>query len=153
MTSGVYKRTKFHRNKSHFKKGQQAWNKGLVGYKKGKENSNWKGGRPKCIDCGKPLVAYSAKKCTYIELILYTFLKDKKIKFEKQKLIGRFLVDAYIPSKNLVIEVDGKYWHNLDRVKKKDKAENAYLLKCGYNLLRIDEDAMLNGDFKLNICL
>jgi len=30
---------------------------------------------------------------------------------------------------------------------KKDKAENAYLKKCGYNLLRLSETEINNGDF------
>jgi len=42
----------------------------------------------------------------------------------------------FMPSLNLIIEADGDYWHKLDRIKKKDKAENAYLKKCGFNLMR-----------------
>lgn len=30
---------------------------------KGKNNSNWKGGKPKCINCGKELSGYGAKRC------------------------------------------------------------------------------------------
>jgi very-short-patch-repair endonuclease len=41
---------------------------------------------------------------------------------------------------NLIIEVDGSYWHSLEKVKKKDKAENAYLQKCGYKVIRIPEE-------------
>lgn len=29
----------------------------------GMRNFNWKGGKPKCIDCGKETVSYEAKKC------------------------------------------------------------------------------------------
>ena len=60
---------------------------------------------------------------------------------------GKFLVDVYIPSLNLIIEADGDYWHSLDRVIKKDKAENAYLKKCGYNFLRLSEMEINNTDF------
>ena len=31
---------------------------------------------------------------------------------------------------------------------KKDKAENAYLTKCGYNLLRLSEKEINDGSFK-----
>lgn len=80
------------------------------------------------------------KKPTSIEKKLYEEIKNKGLVFEKQKLINnKFLVDAFVPSLNLVIEADGAYWHSLDRVKQKDKAENAYLLKCGFNLLRLSE--------------
>lgn len=77
------------------------------------------------------------KEPTSIEKKLYNELKRKGLLFETQKLInGKFLVDAYIPSLNLIIEADGDYWHSLERVIKKDKAENAYLTKCGYKLVR-----------------
>lgn len=89
------------------------------------------------------------KQPTSIEKIVYDYLVLKDIIFEKQKLInGKFLVDAYIPSLNLIVEADGNYWHTLDRVLKKDKAENAYLRKCGYKLLRLTEEEIKNGKFK-----
>lgn len=86
---------------------------------------------------------------TSIELKVYEVLKDMGILFETQKLInGRFCVDAYIPSLNLVVEVDGGYWHSLPKIIKKDKAENAYLTKCGYNLIRLTEEDINSGSFK-----
>lgn len=30
----------------------------------------------------------------------------------------------------------------------KDKAENAYLTKCGYNLIRLTEEEINSGEFK-----
>jgi len=91
----------------------------------------------------------NSKEPTSIERTLYNYLLLKGILFEKQKLInGKFIVDAYIPSLNLVIEADGNYWHSLDRVKNKDKAENAYLTKCGFNLIRLSETEINNGSFK-----
>ena len=93
------------------------------------------------------------KEPTSIEKIVYDELKKRGLVFEKQKLInGKFLVDAYIPSLNLIIEADGDYWHSLDRVRKKDKAENAYLTKCNYKLLRLSEREINDGSFinKLN---
>jgi len=95
---------------------------------------------------------FKSKQPTSIEKKVYDELKACHLLFEKQKLInGKFLVDAYIPSLNLVIEADGNYWHSLDRVVKKDKAENAYLTKCGYNLLRLSETEINNGSFKERI--
>lgn len=82
----------------------------------------------------------SQRKITSIEKILYSLLEKTGLFFERQKIInGKFLVDAYVPKLKLVIEVDGNYWHSLDRIVKKDKAENAYLTKCGYRILRISE--------------
>lgn len=86
---------------------------------------------------------------TSIEKTVYQELKLRGLLFEKQKLInGRFLVDAYIPSLNLVIECDGNYWHSLPKTVKRDKTKNAYLKKCGYNLIRLSETEINNGDFK-----
>lgn len=50
---------------------------------------------------------------TYAERVLYSFLTGK-IDFEFQKIIYTdnkhfFIADFYIPSKNLIIELDGEY--------------------------------------------
>lgn len=85
---------------------------------------------------------------TSIEKKLYDELKKKRLLFEKQKLInGKFLVDAYIPSLNMIIEADGAYWHSLEKIIKKDKSENSYLKKCGYKLIRLSENEINNGNF------
>lgn len=89
---------------------------------------------------------------TSIEVKVYKELKAKGFLFEKQKIInGKFIVDAYIPSLNLVIEADGVYWHSLPKVIARDKAKNAYLTKCGYNLLRLTETEINSGQFKERI--
>ena len=94
------------------------------------------------------LVQQTSSTPTSIERKVYEELQKRGLLFEKQKLInGKFLVDAYIPSLNLVIEVDGNYWHSLERVVKKDRAENAYLTKCGFNLLRLSETEVNSGKF------
>lgn len=90
----------------------------------------------------------SEKYPTSIEEEVYNFLKNKGILHEKQKIInGKFCVDVFIPAVNLVIEVDGDYWHSLDRVRKKDKAENSYLMACGFDVLRISEKEVNSGVF------
>ena len=90
----------------------------------------------------------TSKKPTSIEKKVYEELKKRGLLFERQYLVnGKFLVDAYIPSLNLIIEADGKYWHSLEKTVKKDKKENAYLTKCGYTLLRLPETEINNGNF------
>lgn len=60
---------------------------------------------------------------TYAERVLYSFLTGK-IDFEFQKIIYTdnkkhfFIADFYIPSKNLIIELDGEYH---DNIKQQDK--------------------------------
>ena len=135
---------------------------------RGINNTSYKGGKPNCLDCNKKLATYGSKRCkicslreqfknsqpTSIEKKVYDYLLLNGILFERQKLInGKFIVDAYIPSLNLVIEADGKYWHDMDRVQKKDKAENAYLTKCGFKLLRLKEKEINSGEFKERMVL
>jgi len=89
------------------------------------------------------------KQPTSIERKIYDELKARSILFETQKLIGnKFIVDAYIPSLNLVIEADGDYWHSLPRTIRNDKYKNICLRDWGYNLLRLTETNINNGIFR-----
>lgn len=134
-----------------FAKGKIAWNKGIKGkasHSYGHKNYNNKEDRKRYAIMGS-LALQNKKGYTSIEKKLYEELKRRGLLFEKQYLVnGRFLVDAYIPSLNLIIEADGNYWHTLDKIVKKDKAENAYLKKCGYKLLRLSEEEINNDNFK-----
>lgn len=88
-------------------------------------------------------------KPTKIEIALYNYLELQNIIFEKQKKVGGgFIVDAYIPHLNLVIEADGKYWHSTLRGLETDKRKNEYLINNGYNLLRLSEDIIKSNEFK-----
>ena len=116
------------------------WNKNVTGYKQTEET--------KMKVRIKLSEFYKSKQPTSIEKIVYDFLLSKGVLFEKQKLInGKFTVDVYIPDFNLVIECDGKYWHSLQRSINNDKAKNAYLTKCGFNMLRLGEDEIKDGSF------
>jgi len=53
-----------------------SWNAGLKGYKAGELNCNWKGGKPKCVDCGKELSSYNAKRC---EECYHKFYRGKNV--------------------------------------------------------------------------
>ncbi len=37
--------------------------RGIYKHTKGSKNHNWKGGKPKCVDCGKALGSYASKRC------------------------------------------------------------------------------------------
>ena len=49
----------------------QCYWKNKIGEKTNENHHNWKGGKPKCIDCGKLLVSYYSKRCSdcYIKSI------------------------------------------------------------------------------------
>jgi len=159
------------------KRGCTAWNKGKKmppmsekikkkmgeAARRGENHPQWKGGKPLCVICKKRLSHYKSKYCiehrftlkqpTSIEKKLYEELKKRGLLFETQKLIGgKFTVDAYIPSLNLIIEADGDYWHSLPKVIRNDKYKNICLKNWGYKLLRLSETEINSDNFinKLN---
>ena len=76
---------------------------------------------------------------TYAERLLKTFLAGK-IDFEFQKIIYTdnkhfFIADFYIPSKNLIIELDGEY-HDDAKQKGKDIWRTKILKSLGYEVIR-----------------
>lgn len=81
---------------------------------------------------------------TSLEIIFYKILDRAKIKYLSQHpMYNKFVVDAFLPRHNLVVEAMGKYWHNLPNVKKKDRSKKAYLEKCGCRVLELWEDEIL----------
>lgn len=83
-----------------------------------------------------------------LEKIVYDELKRRGIIFEtERKINNKFVVDVYIPKSNTIIEIDGKYWHGLENIVIKDKSENAYLTKCGFNLIRLSENDVKQRNF------
>ena len=76
---------------------------------------------------------------TYAERLLKTFLTGK-IDFEFQKIIYTdnkhfFIADFYIPSKNLIIELDGEY-HDNAKQQEKDIWRTKILKSLGYRVIR-----------------
>lgn len=77
---------------------------------------------------------------TYAERVLYSFLTGK-IDFEFQKIIYTdnkkhfFIADFYIPSKNLIIELDGEYHDNIKQ-QDKDIWRTRILKSLGYKVIR-----------------
>jgi very-short-patch-repair endonuclease len=85
------------------------------------------------------------RKETGIEKAVRLELKRRKIKFEQEYpvRIGRrrwcYYLDFFIPDWNLVIEVDGTYWHRTDAEKKRDARKDKRLAKLGFIVKRITE--------------
>ena len=76
---------------------------------------------------------------TYAERVLYSFLTGK-INFEFQKIIYTdnkhfFIADFYIPTKNLIIELDGEY-HDDAKQQNKDIWRTKVLKSLGYRVIR-----------------
>lgn len=88
------------------------------------------------------------KKPNRLEIAGNIILKDLGFGFSTQTLIcDKFVVDAFIPEANLVIQWDGDYWHGFNgakdaRQKKRmslDKSQDAYMRKSGLRVLRFWE--------------
>lgn len=96
-----------------------------------------------------PLSGYKTQD-TKPELIIKAILDQKGIRYEHPfKLGDKFLCDFYLSDHNLIIEVDGCYWHGCEecgypgRKKGGDAGRNAYIEACGYLLLIIKEHELL----------
>jgi G:T-mismatch repair DNA endonuclease (very short patch repair protein) len=87
-----------------------------------------------------------------LELKLFGYLDELVVKYEPYYLIKpKFIVDALVGD-SIIIQADGDYWHGHPRFakltdrqlaqQKRDKAQDAYLTKCGYKVIRIWENDM-----------
>ena len=85
---------------------------------------------------------------TYAERLLKSFLTGK-IDFEFQKIIYTdnkhfFIADFYIPSKNLIIELDGEY-HNDVKQQDKDIWRTNVLKSLGYEVIRFKNSQIIES--------
>ena len=85
---------------------------------------------------------------TYAERLLKTFLTGK-IDFEFQKIIYTdnkhfFIADFYIPSKNLIIELDGEY-HDTIKQQDKDIWRTKLLNSLGYRVIRFKNKQIIES--------
>lgn len=73
-----------------------------------------------------------------------TFMKvcDKlNIEYRRQYSIAKYghLYDFFIPSKKLLVEMDGEYWHTMPHQIIKDKEQVQLAIELGYNIVRITD--------------
>lgn len=90
-----------------------------------------------------------------LELAGRKILNEIGIEFDEQVLIAdKFLVDVEIPSKKIIIQWDGDYWHGYEtetpdkRQMKRmqlDISQDKYMTKCGYTILRFWEHDVINN--------
>jgi very-short-patch-repair endonuclease len=65
----------------------------------------------------------------------YDFLKGLPLNVNRQKVLGPYIVDFYIPQAKLVIELDGSQ-HYEPNHRQKDALRDAYLSNAGLTVLR-----------------
>ena len=98
-----------------------------------------------------PKISDGSKLETYFRVNILEYLGVEYIQQFKLSAIGRYY-DFYLPEHNILIEVDGDYWHadpkiyekkDLNAIQKRnirvDEQKNKYALMYGYVLLRFWE--------------
>ena len=65
----------------------------------------------------------------------YDFLSKLPVTFNRQKVVGNYVVDFYCASRNLVIELDGSQ-HSTEEGLQEDAKRDAYLKGVGIRVLR-----------------
>ncbi|MBR6950663.1 MAG: endonuclease domain-containing protein [Oscillospiraceae bacterium] len=76
----------------------------------------------------------------------YDFLKDLPVTVNRQKVIGRYIVDFYCASHKLVIELDGSQ-HFDDAGAAADRERDRALQELGNTVVRYS-NADINGNFE-----
>lgn len=90
------------------------------------------------------------KRDTSIEIALQSELIKRNIKFRKHKPILEICQPDIFVNPNICIFADGDYWHNLEKVKQRDKRINRVLRKNGFIVLRFSGSEIRNN---LNDCM
>jgi very-short-patch-repair endonuclease len=81
---------------------------------------------------------------TDAEAVLWNALRNSRLhglKFRRQYPVGKFVLDFFCRSCNLVTEVDGGIH---DELQERDEERTRVLESYGYNVLRITNDEVLN---------
>ncbi|MCL2212877.1 MAG: endonuclease domain-containing protein [Oscillospiraceae bacterium] len=86
------------------------------------------------------------KNSTLSEVLFWNKVKNKQflgLDFDRQTIIGNFIVDFFCSSKKIVIEIDGKSHIGKENY---DKLREEYLTNLGLKVIRIND-----LDIKANI--
>jgi very-short-patch-repair endonuclease len=84
------------------------------------------------------------------EALFWKEIRNKKLNgldFDRQKVIGNYIVDFFCAEKMLVIEIDDKATHDLKVVR--DAKRDEYLTGLGLTVIRIDAGAVLRNPGEL----
>jgi len=87
------------------------------------------------------LVPYSM---TTPELAMMDILDDVGVEYNEQASIGAYRVDFLLPNHNIVLEVDGDYWHNLPGAKERDELRDVTIMEKGYDVIRFWESEIVD---------
>ena len=88
---------------------------------------------------------YLRKNMTKEELKLWlNFLKPLNVHVRRQKIIGKYVVDFYIASAKLVIELDGSQ-HYIGNGQERDRSRDSFMDNLGLKVLRYSNNDINNN--------
>ena len=76
----------------------------------------------------------------------YDFLRAYPVKFLRQKIIGKYIVDFYCAEAKLIIKLDGSQHYEQHGIEK-DEMRTVFLEQCELRVLRIPNNAV-NQNFR-----
>ena len=84
------------------------------------------------------------KNATDAEQVLWEHIRKESlgVKFQRQHIIGDYIVDFLAPNEALVVEVDGAY-HAERQQQEDDKMRTEYLNRKGYRVIRFTNEQVL----------
>ena len=81
---------------------------------------------------------------TNIEIAMAAALLRAKLLFAEQvPMMDRWLVDFLLTEYPIVVQCDGRYWHDRADTKHRDRGQDRYLANAGYIVLRFSDDQIL----------
>jgi very-short-patch-repair endonuclease len=91
-----------------------------------------------------PLAKKLRKSGILSEVLIWNCLKNKNFKnldFDRQKIIGNYIVDFYCPNLQIVIEIDGSSHIGKEKY---DETRDIYLMSLGLKIIHIEDISVLN---------
>ena len=73
----------------------------------------------------------------------YDFLRSYPVKFRRQAVLGKYIVDFYSPKAKLIVEIDGSQ-HFEEAGMADDKKRTEYLEQYGFTVIRIPNNYINN---------
>ena len=74
----------------------------------------------------------------------YDFLKSYPVRFQRQKVLGKYIVDFYCAAAKLVVELDGSQHYETEEAEK-DAARTDFLQGYDLTIIRIPNNAIMQN--------
>jgi len=111
-----------------------------LGKKRGKYNITDDGRRRQREAVARGL--HASNRVTSIEKLVKEVLDRLGIDYVFQYPVATYVADFYIPSRNLILECDGEYWHSLPAMQARDARHDTELQALGYTVARLSGAAI-----------